>query len=155
MTQETVEETRVSCVVVARDRRWSCVGVLALRGRASSVGDGRGGATPRRRRPRRRRHRPLALSPAAQAKNPVKVAPAELAKLAGDIQVVGTVAFHEDHFAVVGPLVPGRISKLVAGVGDKVKRGQVIAEIESERGRTGARRVRVGEGALRARRTRT
>ena len=75
--------------------------------------------------------RPLALSAAAQVKNPVKVAPAELAKLAGDIQVVGTVAFHEDHFAVVGPLVPGRISKLVAGVGDKVKRGQVIAEIES------------------------
>jgi len=70
-------------------------------------------------------------SAAAQAKNPVKVAPAELAKLAGDIQVVGTVTFHEDHFAVVGPLVPGRISRVSAGVGDKVKRGQVIAEIES------------------------
>ena len=32
---------------------------------------------------------------------------------------------------MVGPLVPGRISRLVAGVGDKVKRGQVIAEIEA------------------------
>jgi cobalt-zinc-cadmium efflux system membrane fusion protein len=75
--------------------------------------------------------RPLALAPAARARNPVKVAPAELAKVSGDIQVVGTVTFHEDHFAVVGPLVTGRISKLVAGVGDQVKRGQVMAEIES------------------------
>ena len=39
----------------------------------------------------------------------MKVAPAELAKVSGDIQVVGTVTFHEDHFAVVGPLVTGRI----------------------------------------------
>src|SRR5262249_36641179 len=71
------------------------------------------------------------LAPAAPGREPGKVAAAELAKLAGDIQVVGTVAFHEDHFAVVGPLVPGRISRVSAGVGDKVKRGQVIAEIES------------------------
>jgi cobalt-zinc-cadmium efflux system membrane fusion protein len=71
------------------------------------------------------------LSPAARARNPVKVAPVELAKVSGDVQVVGTVTFHEDHFAVVGPLVAGRVSKLIAGVGDQVKRGQVIAEIES------------------------
>jgi cobalt-zinc-cadmium efflux system membrane fusion protein len=105
------------------------LGALALRGRAgtsdgqNSAGPpGGGGAPPAK---------PLNLPTAARTKNPVKVAAAELAKLAGDIQVVGTVAFHEDHFAVVGPLVPGRISKLVAGVGDKVKRGQVIAEVES------------------------
>jgi cobalt-zinc-cadmium efflux system membrane fusion protein len=73
----------------------------------------------------------LDLAPAARARNPVKVAPAELAKVSGDIQVVGTVTFHEDHFAIVGPLVSGRISRLIAGVGDQVKRGQVIAEIES------------------------
>jgi cobalt-zinc-cadmium efflux system membrane fusion protein len=104
------------------------VAALALRGRAGT-GDGQttaappggGGSGPK----------PVNLPTAARAKNPVKVAAAELAKLAGDIQVVGTVAFHEDHFAVVGPLVPGRISKLVGGVGDKVKRGQVIAELES------------------------
>jgi cobalt-zinc-cadmium efflux system membrane fusion protein len=75
--------------------------------------------------------RALALAPAARDRNPVKVAAAELAKLAGDIQVVGTVTFHEDHFAVVGPLVAGRMSRVVAGVGDKVRRGQVIAEIEA------------------------
>ncbi len=75
--------------------------------------------------------RPLSLSPGARVRNPVKVAPAEVTKIAGDIQVVGTVTFHEDHFAVVGPLVSGRISRLAAGVGDQVRRGQVIAEIES------------------------
>jgi cobalt-zinc-cadmium efflux system membrane fusion protein len=32
---------------------------------------------------------------------------------------------------VVGPLVAGRVSRLIAGVGDRVKRGEVIAEIES------------------------
>jgi cobalt-zinc-cadmium efflux system membrane fusion protein len=101
------------------------VGVMALRGRPPE--DLANAAAP----PAVAPPRPLALAPAAQARNPVKVAPAELAKLAGDIQVVGAVAFHEDHFAVVGPLVPGRISRVSAGVGDKIKRGQVIAEIES------------------------
>jgi membrane fusion protein, heavy metal efflux system len=106
------------------------VGVLVSRGRASSSEEAKAAQTPTVAKleagPRQ-----LSLSTAARAKNPVKVAPAELTKLAGDIQVVGTVAFHEDHYAVVGPLVSGRISKLIAGVGDKVKRGQVIAEIES------------------------
>ena len=101
------------------------VGLFALRGRPP--GEPAIAASP----PPVTAPRPLTLSAAAQAKNPVKVAAAELAKLAGDIQVVGTVAFHDDHFAVVGPLVPGRISKVTAGIGDKVKRGQVIAEIES------------------------
>jgi cobalt-zinc-cadmium efflux system membrane fusion protein len=73
----------------------------------------------------------LALAPGARRGNPIEVAPAEVTKIGSDIQVVGTVAFHEDHYAVVGPLVAGRISRLAAGVGDQVKRGQVIAEIES------------------------
>ena len=41
------------------------------------------------------------------------------------------MAFHEDHYAVVGPLVAGRISRLAAGVGDQIHRGQILAEIES------------------------
>ncbi len=73
----------------------------------------------------------LALAPGARRDNPIKVASAEVTKIGSDIQVVGTVAFHEDHFAVVGPLVAGRVSRLAAGVGDRVRRGQVIAEIES------------------------
>ena len=75
--------------------------------------------------------RPLELTAQSREKNPVKVATAELARIAGDIQVVGTVAFHEDHYAVVGPLVAGRVSKLAAGVGDQIHRGEILAEIES------------------------
>ena len=91
------------------------VGVLVSRGRASSGGGE--GATAAPPPVTASGNKSLSLSPAARAKNPVKVAPAELTKLAGDIQVVGTVTFHEDHYAVVGPLVTGRISKLIAGVG--------------------------------------
>ena len=73
----------------------------------------------------------LALSAGSQAKNPIEVGVVARTRLAGDIQLVGTVVFHEDHIAQVGPLVAGRVSRLAAGVGDHVKRGQVIAEIES------------------------
>ena len=123
---------------------------LLRRARSSLRGRRRRARPPTRRRRRRRRRRGRWRSrAAARAKNPVKVAPAELARSAGDIQVVGTVAFHEDHFAVVGPLVAGRISRLAAGVGDKVQRGQVLAEIESaDVGQARADLV-VGQGALR------
>ncbi|HLK90882.1 MAG TPA: efflux RND transporter periplasmic adaptor subunit [Polyangia bacterium] len=75
--------------------------------------------------------RRLEIPVAAREKNRVEVAVVERTRLAGDLELVGTVAFHEDHYAVVGPLVGGRISRLWAGVGDRVKRGQVMAEIES------------------------
>ncbi|HXU61807.1 MAG TPA: efflux RND transporter periplasmic adaptor subunit [Polyangia bacterium] len=74
---------------------------------------------------------PLALSAGSKAKNPIEVAPVSRTRMAGDLQLVGTVVFHEDHLAQVGPLVAGRVSRLVAGVGDHVKRGELIAEIES------------------------
>src|SRR6266508_1773858 len=51
--------------------------------------------------------------------------------MAGDLELVGSVAYDQDHFAVVGPLIDGRVSKLRAAVGDKVAAGQVLAEIES------------------------
>ena len=130
-TDETMEKKKMSktTIVLIATVAVGVVGALVSRGRASSGGDGKvEAAAPVT---QQTGNKTLQLSPAARAKNPVKVAPAELTRLAGDIQVVGTVTFHEDHYAVVGPLVAGRISKLVAGVGDKVRRGQVIAEIES------------------------
>src|SRR6187549_2102387 len=130
-TDETMEKKKMSktTVVLIATVALGVVGVLVSRGRASSSADGRAeGALAVT---QQSASKTLQLSAAARARNPVKVAPAELTKLAGDIQVVGTVTFHEDHYAVVGPLVTGRISKLIAGVGDKVRRGQVIAEIES------------------------
>lgn len=73
----------------------------------------------------------LAIPEAAAARNPVSTVPVKMVKLAGDIQLVGTVSYDHDHFAVVGPLVPGRVARLAVGVGDRVKRGQVLGEIES------------------------
>jgi cobalt-zinc-cadmium efflux system membrane fusion protein len=100
-------------------------GALVLRGGSSA------GSAPRAPAPAAAGPRPLALAPAVEERNPIRVAAAELTRIAGDIQVVGTVTFHEDHVAVVGPLVAGRISRLGAGVGDAVRRGEVLAEIES------------------------
>jgi len=133
VSEETMEKKKMSkpTVVVIAVVVLGVAGLLVSRGRASSVPEGRAEAAAAPAAPAGGGSKSLSLSPAARARNPVKVAPAELIKLAGDIQVVGTVTFHEDHYAVVGPLVTGRISKLVAGVGDKVRRGQVIAEIES------------------------
>ncbi len=110
------------------------VGLIVLRGR-SAAGDGgtpagtlavsssdsRDPVAPAR----------LALPPGAGTKNPVRTARAEMVRLARDIQVIGTVAPDQDHFAIVGPLVGGRVAQLLAGVGDHLRRGQVIAEIES------------------------
>jgi len=75
--------------------------------------------------------RPVALPAQASAENPVQAVTAKLVRLAGDIQVVGTVSYDQDHLALVGPLVAGRVSRLLAGVGDRVRRGQALAEIES------------------------
>jgi cobalt-zinc-cadmium efflux system membrane fusion protein len=73
----------------------------------------------------------VALPALAAAANPVSTIAARLVRLAGDIQVVGTVSYDQDHLALVGPLVAGRVSRLLVGVGDHVRRGQALAEIES------------------------
>jgi cobalt-zinc-cadmium efflux system membrane fusion protein len=66
--------------------------------------------------------------PAADALKTVKV---ERAPVVGDIMVVGSVSPAQDHFAVVGPSVSGRLVRLHAGIGDQVRKGQVLGEIES------------------------
>lgn len=73
----------------------------------------------------------VALPGKAGDKNPISTTKVEKAKLAADLVIVGSVSYDQDHYAVVGPLVPGRVARLVAGVGDIVRKGQVLAEIES------------------------
>ena len=73
----------------------------------------------------------LTLPQRAAAKNPIETVPVRPMRLAGDIQVLGNVSYDADHFAIVGPLVAGRMTRLAVGVGAKVRRGQVMAEIES------------------------
>lgn len=75
--------------------------------------------------------RALALPDGAAARNPVRTTPAAMVRLARDIQVIGTVAPDQDHFALVGPLVSGRVARLAAGVGDRLRRGQILGELES------------------------
>jgi len=79
----------------------------------------------------RRRDGRLSLPERGGGNAALKTARVERAALAGDIQVVGSVSPAEDHFAVVGPSVSGRVVRLHAGVGDQVRKGQVLGEIES------------------------
>lgn len=73
----------------------------------------------------------LAISPAASKKNPIVTGRVVRTKLSSDLHVVGSVSYDQDHFAVVGPLVAGRVARLAASIGDPVKAGQVLAIIES------------------------
>lgn len=79
----------------------------------------------------RRRGENLSLPQRGASNAALKTVKVERTTLAGDIQVVGSVAAAEDHFAVVGPSVSGRVVRLHVGVGDPVKKGQILAEIES------------------------
>jgi membrane fusion protein, heavy metal efflux system len=79
----------------------------------------------------RRRPGEVALAAGVTAKNKIEVVPVRRTTLAGDINVIGNVSFSADHVAIVGPLVSGRIARLAAGIGARVERGQVVAEVES------------------------
>jgi membrane fusion protein, heavy metal efflux system len=73
----------------------------------------------------------FSLRQRAAADAALKTVKVEKTFLAGDIQVVGSVAPAEDHFAVVGPSVSGRVVRIHVGVGDAVRKGQVMAEVAS------------------------
>ena len=73
----------------------------------------------------------VSLREEAAARNPVATEPVRKTRLASDVEIVGSVTFHPNHHAVVGPLLPGRIVRLRVNPGDTVKAGQVLAEIES------------------------
>lgn len=73
----------------------------------------------------------LALGKEALAKNPIAVARVTRTPLAADLPLVGSVAYDQSRYAIVGPLVAGRVVTLRAGLGDVVKKGQLLAEIES------------------------
>jgi cobalt-zinc-cadmium efflux system membrane fusion protein len=75
--------------------------------------------------------RRLALPPQAQKQNVIETVVVQRVKLARDVEVVGSVGYDANHFAQVGPLIAGRMVSLRAGIGDRVKAGQVLAELES------------------------
>jgi cobalt-zinc-cadmium efflux system membrane fusion protein len=100
-------------------------GWLAMRGKSEPAR----AAAPDKAKLDGERH--LAITTAALAKNPIATSPVTRTKLAPDLSIVGSVSYDEDHYAVVGPLVSGRVAKLRVGLGDLVRAGQVLGEIES------------------------
>lgn len=64
-------------------------------------------------------------------KNRIETVAVSRVRLARDVELVGSVGFAADHYAQVGPLIAGRLVSLKRGVGDKVKVGDVLAELES------------------------
>lgn len=71
---------------------------------------------------------PLRLPGGGREVQTVKVVRARLAR---DIEAVGSVSYDQDHFTLIGPLISGRVAALRAGIGDRVRAGQVLAELES------------------------
>ncbi len=74
---------------------------------------------------------PIALAREAAQRNHIVTEKVKKTRLAADLQIVGSVSYDQNHYAVVGPLVPGRVSSLRVGVGDLVRPGQTLAEVES------------------------
>ena len=61
----------------------------------------------------------------------IKFAPLELRDKAEQVIVTATIQANQDKLAHVGPRVPGRIVKVLANLGDRVKRGQPLAMLDS------------------------
>lgn len=76
-------------------------------------------------------NRLVALRAGATAQNAIETAAVRRTRLAGDLHVIGNVSYGADQVAIVGPLVAGRVTRLSAGIGAHVEKGQVLAEIES------------------------
>src|SRR2546423_9018475 len=53
------------------------------------------------------------------------------APIAGAISATGKISVPEDRTAIIGPVNEGRIVKLYAGQGSRVRKGQKLAELES------------------------
>ncbi|HMH45342.1 MAG TPA: efflux RND transporter periplasmic adaptor subunit, partial [Pyrinomonadaceae bacterium] len=53
------------------------------------------------------------------------------APIAGAVSATGKISVPEDRTAIIGPVNEGRIVKLYAGQGSRVRKGQTLAELES------------------------
>ena len=61
----------------------------------------------------------------------IKVQKLALQEKAEQLVVTATIQANQDKLAHVGPRVPGRVVKVQASLGDKVKAGQALAELDS------------------------
>lgn len=73
----------------------------------------------------------LALSDEEAQREGIKVQKLELQEKAEQVMVTATIQANQDKLAHVGPRVPGRVVKVNASLGDRVKSGQPLAELDS------------------------
>ena len=76
---------------------------------------------------------PGAATPAARSDSDkgIETELVTTAPIAGGVAATGKVLVPEDRMAVIGPVNEGRIVKLYAGQGSRVRKGQKLAELES------------------------
>lgn len=78
----------------------------------------------------------------------IKMQKLELQEKPGQIVVTATIQANQDKLAHIVPRVPGRIVKVNASLGDKVKSGQALAELDSiELGEARANYLQAGSEA--------
>lgn len=73
----------------------------------------------------------LKLPPGALKTLSLETAPAELRSLGGEIKTTAVIEPDQTRIAHVGPRIPGRAINVKAFLGDRVKKGQVLAELDS------------------------
>lgn len=73
----------------------------------------------------------VSISPEAAERAGIKVGKVERRALSGGIAIPAEVQFEPSSTAHVGPMVPGRITKVAVALGDRVKRGQLLGNVAS------------------------
>ena len=71
------------------------------------------------------------LSPEAVERAGIRVAAVERRALTGGVAIPAEVQFEPSSTAHIGPLVPGRITKVSVALGDRVRRGQLLGAVAS------------------------
>lgn len=93
---------------------------LAVPAACNSAGDSRSAQTT------------AAASATAPPQNQaIETETAQEAPIAGTILATGTILVPENHMAAIGPVHEGRIVRLYAGQGARVRKGQKLADLES------------------------
>ncbi len=71
------------------------------------------------------------MSPEALERADIRFASAERRALTGGVAIPAEVQFEPSSTAHVGPLVPGRITRVSVALGDRVRRGQLLGVVAS------------------------
>jgi cobalt-zinc-cadmium efflux system membrane fusion protein len=71
------------------------------------------------------------LSPEKLSAIQIETAPVERRNLSVLLETTGEVGYEEDRIAHVAPRVPGRVQRVPVSLGDEVRRGQVLAVLDS------------------------